>query len=149
MKVKLAKSNSMFFDPETGFRLMGDEVRDLDKMGYLTRQWVNGGGIVIVKDLVDEALKPEPTPMVEPEVVESTTDAEPEKNGGAATENPIPEPIKLIEPKIDDAVSEMLTKYTNAEIRAMAKERNFKFKMNLSVKKLAKMVIEFDRAKQK
>jgi hypothetical protein len=141
MKVKLSKSNAMFFDPETGFRLSGDEVRDLDKIGYLTRQWMVGGGIVILKEDTDVSGVAKPTTQAEnPEIL---------KDGGATTSDPIfsHESNVLVEPNIEDAVSEMLTKYTNTEIRNMAKERGIKFKMNLGIKKLAKQVIEFDRAK--
>lgn len=45
--VKLADPTTSFVDPETDFRLVGDEVKELpEDAGKLTLQWLRAGGLV-------------------------------------------------------------------------------------------------------
>jgi len=55
MKLRLRDPLGIFYDPETCLRIRMNQVVDVTDMGRLTRDWLNSGGLVIVKD------KPEKT----------------------------------------------------------------------------------------
>lgn len=59
MLISLSKPG-VFYDPETKLRLEYGEVKDVLRVGSLTRQVLNGGGIIIVSPSVT------PKPTVEP-----------------------------------------------------------------------------------
>ena len=59
-KVKLADRSGIFYDPETGFRVQRAQVVELaEPVGRLTREWLNGGGLVIVGAASQKAPSPE------------------------------------------------------------------------------------------
>lgn len=60
MLISLSKPG-VFYDPETKLRLEYGEVKDVLRIGSLTRQVLNGGGIVIVSPPVT------PEPIVKPD----------------------------------------------------------------------------------
>lgn len=59
MLISLTKPGN-FYDPETKLRLEYGEVKEVSHIGSLTRQVLNGGGIVMVSPPVT------PEPIIEP-----------------------------------------------------------------------------------
>jgi len=56
----------MFFDPQTGFSIVTDEVKPLPSpMGELTRRWLNAGGLVKVQRRKDPEKQVLETPPVD------------------------------------------------------------------------------------
>jgi hypothetical protein len=94
MLVKL-KANGMFFDSETGFRIVYGEVKELpNKKGHLTRQALNAGGLVVVK-----TPPPQTTPTIkidEPEYIPETI---PEPVVEQLQETVVVEPVFELEDK--------------------------------------------------
>lgn len=147
MQVKLAKSNSIFYDPETKFRLSGNEVKEIEDMGYLTRQWLNGGGIV--KVVVEEPLKysysgPEFIPVdVEPDVTKDPFVPESE-DAKSAIGVDAPQPEQVGE---QTYIKALMKDKTLTELKKMAKDRGFGVKKNSTPYTLAKYIIRFDTEK--
>lgn len=77
----------MFYDPETKFRLRGDEVKEVRHVGYQTRLRMNSGGIIMVDEPVELPAVIEQViiePVIEEVVIEPVI---------------IEEPKEVIEPK--------------------------------------------------
>lgn len=82
MRVRLKNPSSSFYDPETKLRIDGGDIVEVGRVGYLTRQALNAGGIIVVP--------PDEQPTVVPDVT---------------TEN-IPEPIEELDPFIGQVIIE-------------------------------------------
>jgi hypothetical protein len=78
MFVKLRFQTGSFYDPETGFRISGDKVKEMGKVGALSRQWLNGGGLAIcdapVIDSSGGIPSAQPKPNFTPSEVEDKVD---------------------------------------------------------------------------
>jgi hypothetical protein len=158
MKVRLANKNALFFDPETKLRLSGGEVKEVENIGYLTRLWLNGGGILIEKDEVPSFLN---KPVSEEVKIEAVTEPEPPPSADiAAIDVEIPaveivaEVTEEVKPSVvtrkvalfqlQDEIKKLLADKTKSELKQMAKERGLQVKGNTSSNTLAKNILIHD-----
>jgi len=138
MRVKLANPGGMFFDNDTGLRISRDEIKEVGRIGELTRQWLNGGGLIICDEeeknlhALQENNKGEPT-IEQPKPVE-------ERVGTPG--RPPKDPIVVADTSV--AAKELFAKSSRATLMAMAKERGIKFGKNISSSTLAKHIVAYD-----
>jgi hypothetical protein len=125
----------MFFDSETGFRIVRKETKEVTKIGERTRQWVNGGGLIVCK---------EETP-----IVVNRGEPVPDINEPSPQENVIPEPeqpkeeISIV--SAEDAAQQLFESSSVEMLKAMAKKRGLKVRKNMDPIQIAKNIVTYDR----
>lgn len=158
MNIRLANPGQ-FFDPETGFRVTQGEIKELTKIGALTRQWLNGGGLVICAEVVSNQgkqvtveptesilLAPEPAPVKENtvddlSVVERIPQAKKE-----VQKRPVgrqPKNVKL-DAEVTDEAKALFALHSLDTLRAMAKERGMSPRKTMSGYLIAKNIVAYD-----
>jgi hypothetical protein len=124
----------MFFDSETGFRIVREETKEVTKIGEKTRQWLNGGGLIVCD---------EKTPVV------NGGEPVPEINEPSFQEKAIPEteqPGEIADPvSIEDAAQKLFEGSSVDTLKAMAKERGLKVRKNMDPSQIARNIVAYDR----
>ncbi len=117
MLVKLKDPRGIFYDPQTGFSIVADEVKPLPPLlGDLTRRWLNAGGIIKVSQ----------SPSVEELTV---TEA-----------NEIGDPVSR-------SLHDYITEFGRFELMRLAKERGIEVRRSDTALDLAKKLAMADFGK--
>lgn len=112
MFIAIKSKTGMFYDPETRLRIHGDEIKEVKHIGYLTRQRLNSGGLVIVDsptELVEEVVvKPVvETPKEKQPVVKADEPVELKVEETTESEQVVTEPATTIIEKVNDIFTAM------------------------------------------
>lgn len=130
-QVKLKDPSGMFVDHETGFRVKLREEKPLEEpIGRLTREWMNAGGLVLVKHVektVSADEMPEESSQMEPLGDATPLDGEEDVSTPSPSLPPLPD-------------EEVLRSMKAADLRKLCKSRGIQTKrwdtVNVLVKKL-------------
>jgi hypothetical protein len=141
MNIRLANPGQ-FFDPETGFRIAQGETKELAKIGALTRQWLNGGGLVICAEVASNQGEPvtvEPILLApEPAPAKETTKEVQKRPVGRQPKNP------KLDAEVTDEAKALFAECSLDTLRTMAKERGMSPRKTMSGYLIAKNIVAYD-----
>ena len=157
MFLKLSKPVGMFYDPETKLRLVMDDVKEVPtRIGSLTREWLNAGGLVTVDSLPKVIVEEEPAFRVLPDSNEGgatsippveITLPEAEEVVVVVEKNSVGRPQRdhLVEAETIDEAKALVKGNSIETLRAMAKKRGMKPRKTMSASAIAKNIAAYDK----
>jgi hypothetical protein len=134
MYVKLSDTSGQFYDAETDFRIVRKQVKKLQRIGSLTRAWLNGGGLIVVEDYKggDTAIEPEA-------VIDNKVEDTQAKTMGRPPKDPV------LEVDIEADAKALFEGNSEDTLRQMAKERHLRLTKQMAPYQIAKNIIAYDR----
>lgn len=145
MFLKLSDPSGMFVDSETGLRIVRDEIKEVSNIGAFTRQWLNGGGLV----MCDPQPNMGEAPVIStPEDVPDQTQNSSEEDDDVTAKAGRPEVDPVVSVDIAEDAKNLIAQNSIDTLKQMAKERGIKFTKTISASTLAKNIVKFDREHQ-
>jgi hypothetical protein len=134
MYVKLSDTSGQFYDAETDFRIVRKQIKELQRVGSLTRTWLNGGGLIVVEDYKGGDTTIEPKTAGENKM-------------GNVHANPIGRPPKnpVLEVDIEADAKALFESNSEDSLRQMAKDRHLRLTKQMAPYQIAKNIVAYDR----
>jgi hypothetical protein len=134
MYVKLSDTSGQFYDAETDFRIVRKQIKELQRVGSLTRTWLNGGGLIVVEDYKGGDT------TIEPKIAG-------ENKMGNVHANPIGRPPKnpVLEVDIEADAKALFESNSEDSLRQMAKDRHLRLTKQMAPYQIAKNIVAYDR----